>query len=220
VKFGFLFSGLVIKTRETGISYSEKELKHRTRLEKTKACCMKIPYFFQKCIEAIFTDGLEVPISESNSLCKTYFFWEIVIWFSKLALILVSIFGADINQDIQMDLTLIIFAFFLYIQLRNKPYRAYKKGDVLDTLHVFMLITILIVSYTRNNVRDFNVSYNQWKQEKLVRGQVPITLEQGMIARLYEFNSDFFAFFQNLCVYLVISLTFLMDLWMIYHIYR
>jgi len=93
--------------------------------------------------------------STSTKKVVSYFFWEIVVFFGKLCLIIIQVFFTDINADIQMNLTLTIVAIMLFIQLKNYPY----ERDVLNNMHVTLLSSIMIVSYTRTAIRDFNVSY-------------------------------------------------------------
>ena len=83
-------------------------------------------------------------------------------------------------------------------------------------MHVSLLSTILIVLFTRNVIKDFNLGYNEWRQSQVIRGFEPMTQEIGTIARLYEFETNSMAFFYNVLVVVVIALTFYVDLYFIY----
>jgi hypothetical protein len=68
-----------------------------------------------------------------------------------------------------MNLTLSIIAILLFIQLKNYPY----ERDVLNNMHVTLLSSIIIVSYTRTAIKDFNISYSEWRQRKIILGLLP-----------------------------------------------
>lgn len=114
-----------------------------------------------------------------------------------------------------MNLTLTIIAILLFIQLKNYPY----EREVLNNLHVTLLSSILIVTYTRTAIKDFNISYSEWRQSKIILGFSPTSQELGMIARLYEFETNGLSFFYNAIIILVIVFTFYIDLYFAYHLY-
>jgi hypothetical protein len=102
--------------------------------------------------------GLEFNSTPTKKVVS-YFYWEIVVFFGKLGLIIIQVFFTDINENIQMNLTLTIIAILLFIQLKNYPY----ERDVLNNMHVTLLSSILIVTYTRTAIKDFNISYSEWR---------------------------------------------------------
>lgn len=85
-------------------------------------------------------------------------------------------------------------------------------------MHVTLLTTLLIVTYTRQMIHDFKISYDAWKQQQVVSGLDPITQEVATIARLFEFETNGMAYFYNAFIIIIIAFTFYIDLYFAYHL--
>ena len=111
-------------------------------------------------------------------------------------------------------MTLLVLATMLFLQLKNTPY----ERQVLNTMHITLLTTLLIVIYTRQMIYQFKISYDAWKQQQVVLGLEPITQEVATIARLFEFETNGMAYFYNAFIIIIIGFTFYIDLYFAYHL--
>jgi hypothetical protein len=83
-------------------------------------------------------------------------------------------------------------------------------------MHVLLLATILIITYTRSIIKDFKVGYDEWRQDQIIQGSEPITQEVGTIGRLFEFETNALSFFNSVFIVIVIAFTFYIDLYFLY----
>lgn len=208
---------------------TEEEEKHREQTKKQEEdfeksqpnfcyrllnCCSYTPAVFKAILNVFLGRGIDIEPNKTLSVIS-FFYWEIVVYMGKFLLIIVVVFFTDINMEIQTNLTLVVIAILLFIQLKNMPY----ERKVLNTMHVTLLTTMMIVCYTRSMIRDFNISYDVWRQQQIIRGLNPITQEVATIARLYEFETNSMSFFYNALVVLIIVFTFYIDLYFMFHLY-
>mmetsp|Transcript_21389 Transcript_21389/g.28691 ORF Transcript_21389/g.28691 Transcript_21389/m.28691 type:complete len:242 (-) Transcript_21389:1324-2049(-) len=65
--------------------------------------------------------GVLIRISPDH-VSKSFFYWELVLWFEKIALLLLATRFNEQIADSQLIFTFILLSIFLSVQVRNKPY--------------------------------------------------------------------------------------------------
>lgn len=104
-----------------------------------KVCCQG---FREKIIavfyQPIFKKGILVRINKEE-VAQSFFYWELIIFMEKVILIILCTQFESKYKDVQLIFAAMVLAFFLTIQVYNKPYFT----ERLNKLHIWSIVLCL-----------------------------------------------------------------------------
>lgn len=187
-QYGFLYVGLKVEL-PTKLTKEQEEVQLEIRqveedFEKTNPSfwnrflhwLSKAPSVSKVAWTILRGNGLDIEPKPTLSV-MSFFYWEVVVYFGKLCMIIVAVAFSDINANIQTNLTLAIVAVLLFVQIRSRPY----DRESLNSMHAALLLTILVVTYTRSVLKGIRISYSEWQQKQMAKGLNPVSEAEGIV---------------------------------------
>ena len=93
---------------------------------------------------------------QPKTKAHSFYYWELIVYFRKILLCILVILGRSLEQSIQLNLLLALFAAFALMQIKSRPYLEPKA----NRLELVSLIVGLCIVYIRL------VMLSQIQQEK------------------------------------------------------
>ena len=107
----------------------------------------------------------------------SFFYWDAIIFFEKLLLIVLITFYNDINEGVQLCSLFLMQAIFIGIQTANSPYLS----PTLNSLQTLCYIILFLFISVRLMIRNFGLKEPSEEELNIIGTRSGLPIEQDLI---------------------------------------